>query len=59
MKRTPLILLAIGFTTITDAQTFTLKSNDIGGQATQKQFLNGLSIVVKVNNNSPDYFIQS
>lgn len=41
MKRSLLILLAIGFTAIADAQTFTLKSNDIGGQATQKQFLNG------------------
>ena len=42
MKQLGIILagLALGCQLAT-AQTFTLKSNDVGGQATQKQFANG------------------
>ena len=41
MKRL-LLLLALGLlATDSFAQTFTLKSNDLGGQATARQFLNG------------------
>jgi Raf kinase inhibitor-like YbhB/YbcL family protein len=35
------IVLAISLATISEAQTFTLKSKDIGGQATMKQVFNG------------------
>jgi Raf kinase inhibitor-like YbhB/YbcL family protein len=43
MKKTALLLSAfiISFN-IVSSQTFTLKSTDIGGQATQKQFFNGM-----------------
>ena len=40
MKKIFVLLMATGCFTVASAQTFTLKSNDIGGQATQKQFLN-------------------
>jgi len=41
MKKTIVILSALIFTSIISAaQTFTLKSNDIGGQAVNKQFAN-------------------
>lgn len=41
MKRIILSLLMAGFAaTVSFAQTFTLKSNDVGGQATQRQFAN-------------------
>jgi Raf kinase inhibitor-like YbhB/YbcL family protein len=35
------LLILISLTAITEAQTFTLKSTDIGGQATMKQVFNG------------------
>lgn len=40
MKRTVAAIVFGMFTTALSAQTFTLKSNDVGGQATQKQFAN-------------------
>lgn len=40
MKKLFVLLMATGSFTFASAQTFTLKSNDIGGQATQKQMLN-------------------
>lgn len=43
MKNTTTLLLAFIFLCLKlTSQTFTLKSNDIGGQATQKQFYNGM-----------------
>jgi Raf kinase inhibitor-like YbhB/YbcL family protein len=39
MKKILVALLVLG-SQVASAQTFTLKSNDIGGQATQKQFAN-------------------
>jgi Raf kinase inhibitor-like YbhB/YbcL family protein len=41
MKNIVSILLAVLFTNLAIAQTFTLKSNDVGGQVTNKQVLNG------------------
>ncbi|MHA4808773.1 YbhB/YbcL family Raf kinase inhibitor-like protein [Flavitalea flava] len=42
MKKLLFILGAFALnTTLVSAQTFTLKSNDIGGQATNRQFFNG------------------
>jgi Raf kinase inhibitor-like YbhB/YbcL family protein len=53
MKRT--ILIATLFVaTLTKAQTFTLKSKDLGGQATEKQVLNGFGCTGK--NISPQLF---
>lgn len=40
MKKIFGILLAAALSTAASAQTFTLKSNEVGGQATQKQFAN-------------------
>lgn len=40
MKKLFSLLITTGFFTVVSAQTFTLKSNDIGGQATNKQMLN-------------------
>lgn len=40
MKSLVAIILSVMIVTSVSAQTFTLKSNDIGGQATQKQFAN-------------------
>lgn len=40
MKKVFGIVLATMLTSAASAQTFTLKSNDVGGQATQKQFAN-------------------
>jgi Raf kinase inhibitor-like YbhB/YbcL family protein len=43
MKKMIIVLAALFVSlNITYAQTFTLKSNDVGGQATQKQFYNGM-----------------
>lgn len=43
MKKTILsIVIVVGAAIQGIAQTFTLKSTDIGGQATQKQFFNGM-----------------
>jgi Raf kinase inhibitor-like YbhB/YbcL family protein len=42
MKRTALSLLAAFISCGLAAQNFTLKSNELGGQATQKQFFNGM-----------------
>lgn len=36
-----IILTALAFCTSVNAQTFTLKSADVGGQATQREFFNG------------------
>lgn len=41
MKKNFIFLLTIVFAANAQAQTFTLRSSDIGGQATQKQMLNG------------------
>ena len=41
MKKIFFSLLAIAATISVSAQTFTLKSNDVGGQATMKQVANG------------------
>ena len=41
MKKIFSLLIIFSFFSIVYAQTFTLKSNDIGGQATNKQFFNG------------------
>lgn len=40
MKNILTIVLLLMATGVLSAQTFTLKSNDVGGQATQKQFAN-------------------
>lgn len=40
-KKTGLLLAMILGWSLSQAQTFTLKSNEIGGQATNKQFFNG------------------
>jgi Raf kinase inhibitor-like YbhB/YbcL family protein len=41
-KIVSLLIVCIVSINHTSAQTFTLKSSDIGGQATQKQFFNGM-----------------
>jgi hypothetical protein len=51
MLRSKLLLIVAFVLTAfagTYAQTFTLKSNDIGGQFTKKQEFNGLDVVVKI-----------
>lgn len=40
MKKFTASIFLAAITTVVSAQTFTLKSNDVGGQATQKQFAN-------------------
>lgn len=52
MKNTIYLLLFISF--LTQAQTFTLKSKDLGGQATSKQVLNGFGCTGE--NISPQLF---
>jgi len=50
-----LLFIAVLFTNIAvSAQTFTLKSNDLGGQATNKQVLNGFGCTGE--NKSPQLF---
>jgi hypothetical protein len=41
MKKIYALLIIFAFFSMVSAQTFTLKSNDIGGQATNKQFFDG------------------
>jgi len=53
MKRTFLILCSVIVLSV-NAQTFTLKSNDIGGQATLKQVFNGFGCTGE--NLSPQLF---
>jgi Raf kinase inhibitor-like YbhB/YbcL family protein len=42
MKKVLAVFMVLLFCVISHAQTFTLKSSEIGGQATQKQFYNGM-----------------
>lgn len=52
MKKTLTLLASyVLLVNLSSAQTFTLKSTDIGGQATQKQFYNGMGCTGQ--NNSP------
>ena len=52
MKKTFITLAFFTFLFhVSSAQTFTLKSTDVGGQATQKQFYNGMGCTGQ--NNSP------
>lgn len=54
MKKTILSLIGFGIYFLMAAQTFTLKSKDIGGQATSKQVLNGFGCTG--DNQSPQLY---
>jgi len=42
MQRYPVIIIFMFFGWKASAQNFTLKSNELGGQLTNKQFFNGM-----------------
>jgi Raf kinase inhibitor-like YbhB/YbcL family protein len=54
MKRLYLLIAILGCTVPAFAQTFTLKSRELGGQATNKQVLNGFGC--SGENHSPQFF---